>query len=431
VAWLVDGGGLGWAAMGLKLAADLKVDAFGVTLEEDTKRLDFPRAEADHLEGASGALRYGIDELVFEKLYTRLDVTHWQAESGSAGRVWMRTENGSVELVVGRLELPHGVMIVRSASGDVEILAPHALLADTKVSVPDLAALRPAPAAGGDAPPPPPAKGGLVQERLRFLDALAGEVRFTIRVELDLPVLGVRRLDQTLRIPIKDGSLDFRALDKSLDFLEGAFLDIGLDGRRLAVKWGVPIIAPASRDIVWWDLDSDAQAQAAFGRVPLRSLADIRFPDDDKPKRPERQKKSILRSFTIGKIEAALSLVAPRRLDVAGGTILLGGDDAPGIVDLELTGTLTHPPETGGPGALLGAIGVLDSTLKDVHLGGVALTVDRLHFGAIETIGVSFEGFRPAGVVATVNRITATNLRLVLGAERAAEPAPAVPTPTS
>jgi hypothetical protein len=410
------------AAMGLKLAADLKVDAFGVTLDEDTRRLDFPRAEADHLEGASGALRYGVDELVFDKLHTRLDVTHWQAEAGSAGRVWLRTETGSVELVVSRVELPHGVMIVRSGTGDVEIVAPHALLADTKVSVPDLAALRSAPA--DDAPPTPPKpRGGLVQEKLRFLDALAGEVRFTIRVELDLPVLGVRRLDQVLRIPIKDGSLDFRALDKSLDFLEGAFLDIGLDGRRLAVKWGVPIIAPAAKDILWWELDSDAQAQAAFGRVPLRSLADIRFPDDDKPRRSDRPKKSILRSFTIGKIEAALSLVAPRRLDVAGGAILLGGDDAPGIVDLQLTGTLTHPAETGGPGALLGAIGVLDSTLKDVHLGGVALTVDRLHFGAIETIGVSFEGFRPAGVVATVNRITASNLRLVLGAQR--EPAPA------
>jgi hypothetical protein len=410
------------AAMGLKLAADMKVDAFGVTLDEGTTRLDFPRAEADHLEGASGSLRYGIDELVFDKLHARLDVTHWQAEAGSAGRVWLRTENGSIELVIGRVELPHGVMIVRSGTGDVEIVAPHALLADTKISAPDLAALRSAPAPGDDAPPPAkPAAKGLVQEKLRFLDALAGEVRFTIRVELDLPVLGVRRLDQVLRIPIKDGSLDFRALDKSLDFLEGAFLDIKLDGRRLAVKWGVPIIAPAAKDIVWWELDSDAQAQAAFGRVPLRSLADIRFPDDDKPKRPDRPKKSILRSFTIGKIEAALSLVAPRRLDVAGGTILLGGDDAPGIVDLELTGTLTHPPETGGPGALLGAIGVLDSTLKDVHLGGVALTVDRLHFGAIETIGVSFEGFKPAGVVATVNRITADNLRLVLGAQR--EPA--------
>jgi hypothetical protein len=410
------------AAMGLKLAADLKVDSFGVTVDDDAKRLDFPRAEADHLEGASGSLHYGIDELVFDQLHTRLDRTHWQAEAGSAGRVWLRTEDGAVELVVGRLELPHGVMIVRAGSGDVEILAPHALLADAKVSVPDLAALRKAPAddAPTPAPTPPRARNGLLQERLRFLDAVAGEVSFTIRVELDLPVLGVRRLDQTLRIPIKDGSLDFRALDKGLDWLEGAVLDIGLDGRRLAVKWGVPIIAPAAKDICWWELDSDAQAQAAFGRVPLRALADIRFPDDDKP-RQRSTKKSILRSFTIGKIEAALSLVAPRRLDVAGGTILLGGDDAPGIVDLNLTDTLTHPPETGGPGALLGAIGVLDSTLKDVHLGSAALTVDRLHFGAIETIGLSFEGFRPAGVVATVNRITASNLRLVLGATR--EPA--------
>jgi L-alanine-DL-glutamate epimerase-like enolase superfamily enzyme len=105
-------------------------------------------------------------------------------------------------------------------------------------------------------------------------------------------------------------------------------------------------------------------------------------------------------------------MAAPRRVDVGGGAILFGGDDAPGIVDLHLTGGLAHPP---GPGALTAAIGVLDLTLKDLHAGGLSATVDRLHIGPIDRIEVSFDGFRPTALTAALHRVTATNLALVLG----------------
>jgi hypothetical protein len=408
------------AAMALRLAADLKVDAFGVTVDEETKRLDFTRAEADELKGSSGRLQYGVHELVLDHLYTLLDRMHWAADAGSAGQLWLRTEDGALEMTLDRVELPRGVIIARAAAGGIEIRAPNALHSDVKIVIPDLAALRGAPveADAGDyaAGPTPDAAAKQAQRRaaLQFLDALTGEVSFTVRVQLDLPVLGVRTLEQSLRIPIKDGSIDFRALEKGLDWLEGAFLAIRLDGRRLAVSWGVPIIAPAAKDIVYWDLDDEAMAIAPFGRVPLRSLIDAKLPGDGRPKRNER-KRSVLRSLTIGNIQASLSLLAPRSLEVAGGTILLGGDDAPGIVDLELSGVLTHPPKAGG---LQGTIGVLDATLKDIHFGSVGLTIDRLHVGAVETIGVMFDGFRPVGVVATINRVSATNVSLFIGGER-------------
>jgi len=405
-----------------RLAADLQVDSFGVTVDGATRRLDFPRAEADGLEGASGRTRYGARELVLDRLQTRLDRMHWTADAASAGGLWLRTDDGSVELTIDRVEMPHGMMLARAAGGGVEIRAPHASLSDVKLTVPDLGALRrPAPADGA-APKPAPAprpsgSAELRQRKLRFLDALAGQISVTIKVQLDLPVIGRRTLDQALRIPIQNGSLDFRALEDGLDWLEGAFLALGIEHRRLAVSWGVPIIAPAAKDIISFELDEDAQTLATFDRVPLRSLADFRFPTRGAGAGAGRdgKRRSVLRSLTLGGIDVALSLAAPRSVDVGGGTILLGGEDAPGIVDFEVHGSLTHPP---APGSLRGTIGVVDATLKDVRAGGVGLTVDRLHFGGVETFDLTFEGFRPVGLTAFVNRVTATNLSLFLGGDR-------------
>src|SRR6185436_11681099 len=104
----------------------------------------------------------------------------------------------------------------------------------------------------------------LRQDQLRFLDSLSGRIYLTVKVVLDLPVLGVRTLDQQLRVPIQEGSLDYRALDDSLDWLEGAFLDIKHDDKKLAITWKVPIFG-SSRDLISFVLDDEASALAAFG----------------------------------------------------------------------------------------------------------------------------------------------------------------------
>ena len=223
-------------------------------------------------------------------------------------------------------------------------------------------------------------------------------------------MVGSRSLDQKLVIPIKDGALDFRALDKSLDWLEGTFLDIGLDGERLAVKWRVPVIT--SREIISWALDADALTLARFDKVPLRALGDFRIRRKD---RGDKDKPSRLESFSIEGVEAKLSLTAPRSLEVGGGAILFGGEGSPGIVDLSFAGALRSP----GAGALDGSVALVDATIKDLHFGGLAMTVDRLHLGSIDHVQIAFDGFNPAEVTAKIDRATATNLSLVMGRKRA------------
>lgn len=397
-----------------KLEADLRVGAFGMLIDGTTRRLDFPRGEMDGLRGTAGSLTYGARELVMDRLHTRLDRTHWAAEACSAGDVFLKTIDGSLAMEIDRVEMSRGVQITRAAEGGIELIAPHVSLQDVKLTIPSFENLRGAKAATVAAEAlRKAAEVPLRQDKLRFLDSLAGEISVRIKVVLDLPVLGTRTLDQALKIPIKDGSLDFRALDRSLDWLEGTFVDLGIKDGRLVLSWGVPIFVK-NREIISWQLDDDARTLATFDRVPLRSLSDFRIPGNNRPATEGAPaKKSALRKLTVEDLKVSLSMAAPRSVEIGLGAILFGGDDAPGIVGLEVGGTLVHPP---GPGTIQGALGVVDVTAKDLGIGPANATVDRLHLGGVESVSLSFDGFRPTGLTATIHRITATNLSLRLGA---------------
>jgi hypothetical protein len=95
--------------------------------------------------------------------------------------------------------------------------------------------------------------------------------------------------------------------------------------------------------------------------------------------------------------------------------IMFGGDDQPGMVDLKVTGELHDR----GPGELKGAIGSVDVTLKDIQLGPVKLTADRLHFDGLDQLEVAFDGFRPSHAMVIVHRVTATNLSLQIAGKSA------------
>ena len=399
------------------LTSAIRVQRWELGFDDNQRRLDFPRAEVERFEGQAGKVKYIAGDLQFDGLRALLDRGQWAATSLSAGGVVLRDEDGTFELSIGRIEFPRGMMVARAVEAGMELVTPHASLNDVSLTVKSpmegpvrdraaQAAQAAQKALAAGKPPEAAAPERLRQEKLRFLDGVKGEIKLTIRIKLDLPVLGSRTLDQALHIPIQDGSLDFRALDKSLDWLEGTFLDIGLDGERLAVKYGVPIVLP-SREIISWTLDRDALTLAKFDRVPLRSLADFRFAGRAK----DKDRRSRLESFAMEGLTISLSLLVPRSLEVGGGAIMFGGDDAPGIVDLKIGGNLRSK----GPGALGGSIALLDTTIKDLRLGGTTMTVDRLHLGSIEQAEVTFDGFRPTQVTARIDRVTATNLSLLLG----------------
>lgn len=414
-----------------KVDADIEVQRFGFTSDGQGRRLLFPRAQSHQIEGRAGQTTYGAGECSFESLEGRLDTLRWQAESASIGNAWLRDDSGRFDLQVERAELPSGVRLVRAADANIELLAPHVTFSELRLTVQGpfgrtrtAEAAAPAPAS----PPTPLGTPASRQEKLRFLDSLSGRIYTTLKVQLDLPVLGVRTLDQALRVPIQEGSLDYRALEDSLDWLEGTFLDLKHEDQRLKVQWKVPIFG-AGHDLISWALDTDASTLASFGRIPVRSLADFRVPGSNKPptESESSRRRGVLKAFTLDKIEVAVSLLAPRHLDVGNGTIMFGGEDQPGMVDLKVSGAIRDR----GAGAVKGAIGSVDTTVKDLRIGPLVLSADRLHFDSVDQLEVSFDGFHPTSVTVVVHRVTATNMTIKIGEPRKKPPTQEPPARSS
>jgi hypothetical protein len=401
-----------------KVDADIEVQRFGYSAEGNGRSLLFPNAQLRKIEGRAGQTTYGAAEGTFEGLEGRLDVVRWKAVTAAIAGGFLRDDAGRYDIQVGRAELPHGVRLVRAGDANIEIISPSVTLSDMRLDIKGPFGRKDAVRA---LPIERPTPAGAVarQEKLRFLDSLSGRIYTTLKVQLDLPVIGVRTLDQQLRVPIQEGSLDYRALENSLDWLEGTFLDIKHESERLKIKWKVPIFG-GGNDLISWALDNDASTLASFGRVPVRSLADFRLPGQNRPPTESEvgRKRGVLKAFTLDKIEVALSLLAPRHLDVGGGTIMFGGEDQPGMVDMKVSGAIRDR----GAGAVKGAIGSVDTTIKDLRFGPVVLSADRLHFDGVEQLEVAFDGFTPTAVTVAVHRVTATNLSIKIGEPRVRPP---------
>jgi hypothetical protein len=97
---------------------------------------------------------------------------------------------------------------------------------------------------------------------------------------------------------------------------------------------------------------------------------------------------------------------------------MFGGEDQPGMVDLKASGAIRDR----GAGALKGAIGSVDTTIKDLKLGAMVLSADRLHFDGVDQLEVTFDGFRPVAVTVVVHRVTATNASIKIGEPRKKAP---------
>ena len=395
--------------MPTKVGADIEVQQFAFVGDQAGRRLVFPHAQTHKVEGKSGSTVYGAAECTFEKLEGQLGILRWDAESASIGSTWLKSETGRYSITAERVEMPHGLRLVRAADiaagGRLELVSPHVSFSELRVDINGPFG-RSKPADAPAAPRSPTRR----QEKLRFLDSLTGRIYLTVKVQLDLPVLGIRTLDQQLRLPIQEGSLDFRALEDSLDWLEGAFLDIKHDGDFLKVVWKVPIFG-SSHDLITWQLDKDASALAAFGRVPVRSLTDFKASEPGPPKKEPKKDGGVLRSLKVDGIDIAISLLAPRNLEVGQGLIAFGGDDTPGMVDLKVSGAIGNK----GAGRLRGAIGSVDTTVKDLKIGPAEITCDRLHFDGLDQLEVTFDGFTPTKISMVIHRVTATNLAIKLG----------------
>ncbi len=388
-----------------RISADIDAKRFSFVSDESGNRLLFSEARATAIEGVAGTVRYGASACTCAALEGHLGMLRWKTAAATIDAPWLRDETGRYEVGAAALDHPHGLMLVRGGEDErgnrLEIVAPEATFTDLRITV--NGPFRRTPRSDTAAATATPTPG-----RLHFLDSLAGHAYAVLKARFDLPVLGERAIDQELRLPVQGGAIDFRALEDSLHWLGGAFLDIAHESDQLKVRWKIPLVGPA-HDLVTWPLDAEAAALAESGRVPVRSLAAPHVvPNEDaSEKKPKRK---ILSAIALEHIDMGLSLAALPHLDVGTGFIAFG-DSAPAG---RLSGTISGELADQGHGALRGALSDIETTVKDLRFGPVEVTADRVCFEGLDQLELTFDGFQPTRLTLFVKRATATNLSIVV-----------------
>lgn len=439
--------------MATRIDADIEVERFGFTSDALGNRFAFPNARATRVEGTAGDASYGAARCTFSGLEGRIDPSphslggsaehpgkaeviggsdslpgqelpsatqapdaatavhsaepRWQAATATLEAAWLRDRHERYEVLAARIDHPHGIRLFQGprhdGSNPLQIVAPEVSFSELRLTIKGPFSSS-ADASAASTVSAPTSR----QRKFRFLNGLSGRLSSMLKVRLDLPVLGVRTLDQELRIPVQDGAIDFRALEESLHWLGGAFLDVAHENDQLKVGWKVPIVGP-SHDLATWPLDSEAAALAGLGRVPIRSLTEPHVVSSEADAdSDDKDKRNILHSLAIESIDVALSLQTPHSLELESGVIAFGDGQRPGVVDFQLAGAVSDH----GPGALNGSSAGVDTSIKGLRIGALELSADRIVLEGLEQIEIRFDGFRPTGLTVLARRATATNVSL-------------------
>jgi hypothetical protein len=292
-----------------------------------------------------------------------------------------------------------------------------------------------APSDAGSAVPPadptaaadPAAEAQARGQRFRLLDGLQGQLDVDLYIDATYPVYGERKVTHHFRIPIADGAIDYKKLEKSLATLEDAVLDIELLPGELILEKDLPLVPFDNQTLVRWRLEPHEQALAAVQRVRLSTLLKAELPEPDKSVADRREKD--------GKGPLQLHRLELRELDLRleelskGGVIDLGsagrlrfvvdggGGDAKAkpLEDLRVHGVLRHV--TAGdtsPGELQLGCARLRCDLEALQTGDRALSARGLQLEGLDhqRSKLSFDGLEPKELTLAVASLSATDLRL-------------------
>ncbi len=397
--------------------ANVRIVELGLFSDEDGAEgggytLELERFETDHLEGRLGALGYRADELSIDGFRTTVGRKQSSAEAADLLGLVAESDDGNLGASIARIGFPRGFFLT---SGQ-ELFAPHASIEDLHLVIGDIGRLLAVRSEGKNGDGVADAAPDDDDERLdlHFLDVLEGHLNLDLVVDMTLPWIGRRRVTHFFRIPIENGTIDYERLEDDVHWLEAAFLTIDLVGENLVLARDLPLVPYAGKALLSWPLEPEDIPVADFHRVHLRNLLRWQVPA---AKDGKGKSKLTLHALGMENIELELAATEPARIALPGGALFQFGDDEqPGLEGLAVSGQLRHrADEATEPSALEGAISLIDVTVKDLELGGVTISADRIHLGEVDGVKVEFDGFRPSRVELTLNRIAATNLRIHFG----------------
>lgn len=147
----------------------------------------------------------------------------------------------------------------------------------------------------------------------RLLDALFGELKVDLRVDLEVPILGRRVATHRFRVPVEAGAVNFLQLEDDLSTLENAILNFSVRDHALVLERGIPLLQTRGngKAIVVWVLDDVDHALARDrDRVRLAVLPDFDLAKDadSDGTEPKSKPKIAIRALNAENIELSLRL---------------------------------------------------------------------------------------------------------------------------
>jgi hypothetical protein len=297
---------------------------------------------------------------------------------------------------IDRAELPAGL---RTSGGALVI--PELVVPEVRVAIDDVVQLfRPRPSPGpADTAPRRPFDFG-------FLDRVSGRLDVDMTLGMSVPVLGRREATHHFRVPIANGVINYRELERDLANFEDAFIDVEVRGQSLVIERAIPLIPGLEKPLVVWDLDPDELELARRRLVRLRTIPRLRMA----ARGGDRGEKSSLaiHSLRFDNIDMAIALAPPP--PEQGCSI---GRASAGA--LRVTGRLSHEPQRTTEGAEVTRASASGTQLAagPVELGR-RFTAGSIELGALAEGTAVFRGVRPGRVNLIGRDLRVRNLRVVL-----------------
>lgn len=409
----VDVGALGVAAVDLNVAVEDVVVRGKATLTRAQLALrgDEGTLSAEQVDLAEFFLRIGDLELKAEALSGASVQIGW----GAAGfRLSATSIAGPALLVTSKedaridaREVALTALVV--ANGGITI---GTLVAASAQSSFTLAVDPPAPAESASSPSPASPSAVAAEAAplfdWRVLDGVSGELDVDLLVDVTVPIIGHRKATHRFRIPIADGALDYRALERNLAKLEDALLDFSVREGMLVLERVNPLypVRGHGKPVVVWDVDALDHELAERDRVRLAVLPQARLFEAESA--GDEPSSIALRELALLRINAQLALAALDR-PLAGplegqlrprhiGSLVLAGN-----VYHEAHHTEAAPRE----GSLLGELADLSLSIVGLPVGTGRLDATTIAAAAISPIEVAFAGASPKAIALGI-----TGLRL-------------------
>ena len=349
-------------------------------------------------------------------------------ESASMSLRTLIAQRKGLDFEADQIELPRGMTVADGAIHIGELVVGKATVAIEDVLGWDVAA--------GDAAPPPATTDVDVTTStdevatapttkllfdlidLRLLDLLAGQVDVDATVDATVPVIGRRRATHHFRVPVEDGTINYKELERDLATLEDAVIDFEVRDGRLVLERDVPVLPGLNKPLVIWELSDVELALAKKRIVRLHTLLGYAFPNagGGKSRDKSTEKPSVvLRKLDCDNIDITLGIDEPALDQSPAAPTLAGAIPRISVGELHVSGALRYqrgqdPP----PSELSITAAAINLALRNVDLGGARLDIGSVRIDAIESARLGFTGMRPNALLATIRGLRLTDVVISL-----------------